>query len=254
VARPPAPACREIGGHARVSCQACHSAWATSCLTCHTRWEPGVERRDGPTGELRPGAWLEHEGEPRLDAPALGLFSRDGAVAIEPVVPGMILEIACPPPGGSPPPLRGGGPRFLRAWALAAPHTTARAARSCASCHLSPFALGWGRGELSLRREGRGWVFRFEAEGPVDERDGLPEDAWIAPLRPGGALATRTELAPLDRVTQLRALTVGACLGCHDPLTPAGRLLYRSFPEALSQVTPRCRVPAQPRGSRSEEP
>jgi len=246
LARPPATACADIAGHARLSCQACHSAWTTSCITCHTRWDPREVRRDGPTGEARQGAWLEHEGEPRLDAPALGLLARDGAEAIEPVAPGMILTITGPLPGGS--------PRFLRAWALAAPHTTTRAGRSCASCHREPFALGYGRGELELRRRGEGWAWHLEPAHVLDARDGLPEDAWVPFLRPGGGAATRIELRPLDPATQLRVLTVGACLGCHDPLAPGGRLLYLRFRDKVSQVTPRCRVPSSAGARRGEEP
>jgi len=254
LARPPAAACAEIAGHARLSCQACHSAWTTSCITCHTRFDPAQRRRDGPTGELRAGAWLEQEGTPRIGPPALALFARDGEERIEPAAPGMILDITGPPPGGSPPPLAGGSPRFLRAFALAAPHTTARAGRSCDSCHRDPSALGYGRGELRLRRRGKEWRWRFEPAHVLDARDGLPQDAWIAFLRPGGGGATRTELRPLDRGSQLRALAVGACLGCHDPLAPGGRMLYLRFRDSLSQATPHCRVPFTPSVQSGEDP
>lgn len=247
VSTPPARACAALPGHARLSCQSCHSPWVTSCISCHTQWDAGAPPAVPGAG----GRWVEYEAPPRLDAPALGLLRRDGVVRIEPVVPGMILT-ANGPGVRVPAPLPevaaglvGPGTRALRAWALAVPHTTTRAGRSCASCHADPFAIGAGRGVLSLEREGAGWGWRFAPEhapGP----DGLPEDAWVAFLGTAGGIATRLELAPLDPATQLRTLAVGACLPCHDPASPAGRALYARFREAAARPGPRCRVPPLP--------
>ena len=65
----------------------------------------------------------------------------------------------------------------MRAYALAVPHTTTRAGRSCASCHGDPFALGYGRGRLTLARVDGGWTWRFEPEQEASPVDGLPLDA-----------------------------------------------------------------------------
>ncbi len=251
-ATPPARVCSDLAGHARLSCQSCHTPWVTSCAACHTQWDAKGERTDPFTGRVVAGAWVEYDGPPRMTAPALGVLSRDGAARIEPVAPGMIMTLN--PPGAPAPgelPAAAGalvGPqtRFLRAYALAVPHTTTRAGRSCASCHLDPFALGYGRGELALVRHAGKWAWRFDPTY-APSRDGLPEDAWIPFLSaPAAGVATRTALAPLDLDAQLRTLAVGACLPCHDPGSPPGRAIYSRFRESLTRAGPRCRVPVSP--------
>jgi hypothetical protein len=250
LATPPARACSDLAGHARLSCQSCHTPWVTSCAACHTQWDARGERTDPTTGRVVAGAWVEYDGPPRMTAPALGLLSRDGTSSIEPVAPGMIMTLN--PPGAPAPrelPAAAGslvGPqtRFLRAYALAVPHTTTRAGRSCASCHLDPFALGYGRGELSLVRREGGWAWRFEPTY-APSRDRLPADAWI-PFLSAEGVATRTSLAPLERDAQLRTLAVGACLPCHDPRSPAGRAIYSRFTESIARPDARCRVPVPP--------
>ncbi len=252
LATPPAPACSDVEGHASLSCQSCHTPWVTSCASCHTQWDATGERTDQLTSRRASGAWVEFDGPPRMDAPALGVLSRDGTTSIEPVAPGMIMTLN---PPGAPAPrelpatagsLVGPGTRFLRAYALAVPHTTSRVGRSCGSCHLDPFALGYGHGELALVRSAGSWSWRFDPTYAAARQDGLPADAWIPFLSTSAGVATRAALAPLDREAQARTLAVGACLACHDPRTPSGGALYRRFRESLTRATPRCRVPAWP--------
>lgn len=244
LARPPVSACTEIGGHARLSCQACHSTWTTLCTTCHTQWDEKGEAIEVATGARRQGAFVEYDGPPRVGPPALGVLTRQGEERVEPIAPGMIMTLN-PPGVPAPDPLPDrAGPlirertRGLRAFALAVPHTTARRARDCASCHRDPSALGAGAGKITAEAGG----FRFDpAEGPL--RDGLPADAWIRFLTDGrDAVATRTTLRPLDRAAQLRILEVGRCLGCHDPAEEKGRALYRAYPESVAGMRPACRA------------
>jgi hypothetical protein len=232
VARPPVAACRQPG-HARVSCQSCHSPWAPRCLGCHTQHDPSL-----------PG-WVEFDAGPGRGAPALGVLARGGREQIEPVVPGMVLTINGP---GSRPPqplpasaksLIGPRTRFVRAYALAAPHTTTKAGRSCASCHTDPFALGYGAGTLR-----RGHLeSRFEAS----RFDGLPGDAWIAPSTTASsrtrshAVATRRELRPLSPEEQRRTLGPGSCMRCHDPAKQPA--IYRDFAASLTRRRAACRQP-----------
>ncbi|HEY6001352.1 MAG TPA: hypothetical protein VIV57_00680, partial [Anaeromyxobacter sp.] len=255
LATPPARACTELSGHARLSCQSCHTPWVTSCAACHTQWDAAGKAVDALTGRERTGAWVEYDGPPQAVAPALGVLRRDGESRIEPVAPGMIMTLNLP---GAPAPrelpaaagpLVGPRTRFLRAYALAVPHTTTRAGRTCASCHQDPFALGYGRGTLALERREGHWVWRFDPAYAPSPKDGLPADAWI-PFPPGAAgaagVTTRTALAPLEREAQVRTLAVGACLPCHDPGSPAGRALYARFRESVARAGPRCRVPSPP--------
>lgn len=240
-ATPPAAACSALEGHRRLSCQTCHTPWVTTCTSCHTQWDRGARKKSEP--------WVEYDGIPRLDAPALGLLSRGGEARIEPVVPGMIMTLNLPhTPAPDPLPesaetLRGPHSKFLRAWAFAVPHTTVKASRSCASCHSSSFALGYGRGSLDLVRAGESWEWRFSPEFASLPQDGLPADAWIPFLKPGGGVATRLELSPLDLETQRRTLAVGACLPCHDPASASGRQIFANFKQSLERMGPRCRLP-----------
>jgi hypothetical protein len=261
VGTPPAPACSAIRGHERLSCQSCHTPWVTTCVSCHTQWDRAADRLDVlGTGRRERGAWVEYDGRPRRDAPALGVHTRDGVTRIEPVVPGMILTLNgpdVPAPDALPEtaePLVGERTRFLRAYALAVPHTTTTVGRSCASCHRDPFALGYGRGELSLEQVKSAWEWRFEPEHEVLPQDGLPADAWIAFLGGPGAVATRRALAPLERDAQLRTLAVGACLECHDPATHRGRAIYSDFRASLGRATASCRVPPSPAPARASAP
>lgn len=252
LATPPSAACTEIEGHRRLSCQSCHSAWVTTCSSCHTQWDGRAERVDPLTRRREPGAWVEYDGPPRAGPPALGAFTREGVTRIEPVVPGMIMTVNGPGLAAPSPLPDTAGPllrpetRFVRAFALAVPHTTTRAGRSCASCHRDPAALGYGRGELGLARVDGRWTWRFAPEQEVSPVDGLPQDAWIRFLSDGPATATRAALGPLDRPAQLRTLAVGACLRCHDPAAPRWRGLYLRFRESLGRVTPRCEAPPSP--------
>ena len=250
LAKPPAPSCRALSGHARLSCRACHDAWVPECPACHTQWDPRGVALDHLTGREERGAWVEYDSPPVTGVPALGVLTRDGKAAIEPFLPGMIATFNLPgPPVPAPLPstateLIGPTTRFIRAFALAVPHTTNRQGLSCAACHVDPAALGYGRGTLHLADESGRRQWRFEpAHGAID-KDGLPADAWIAPLDPArGGQTTRSTTRSLSVAEQARTLEVGACLACHEPASKRGHDIYANFEEALRRVTPACRVP-----------
>ncbi|MHB8872423.1 MAG: hypothetical protein ACYC8T_01930 [Myxococcaceae bacterium] len=241
VAKPPIAACTALRGHERLSCQSCHSSWVPRCLGCHTQF-------DG----AKPGTWTEYDVSPQHGPPTLGLFEREGRTSIEPFAPGMILTLN-PPGAPAPDPLPpssegliGKGSRFVRAYALAVPHTTTRKGRSCASCHQDPNALGYGQGRLSLDQSGAAPAWKFEPTYQPSSFDGLPSDAWIGFLQdPQGAIATRTKARPLERAAQERTLEVGACMSCHDPERPESEKLYRDFRQSRERLSPRCKLPSQ---------
>jgi hypothetical protein len=123
------------------------------------------------------------------------------------------------------------------------PHTTSRAGRTCAGCHLEPQALGYGSGVLSVVQEGPAWRWRLESTYQAARSDSLPADAWIGLLGAEPAYSTRAEARPLSLEEQRRVLSAGACLGCHDPASAAGKALYARFAESLLRAGPLCRVP-----------
>lgn len=230
LARRPAGACSGMG-HERLSCQSCHAGWSHRCVSCHTQNDRGT--------------WIEYDAEPQVAPPTLGVMMRDGAERIEPFAPGMVLTLntaAGPSPlPKTAPELYGPATRFVRAYALAVPHTITRRGRSCRSCHLDSIALGWGEG--TLRAEASGW--RFEPRWPASPFDGLPLDAWIGFLSDGPGKTTRLGQRSLDRAEQQRVLDVGACFGCHAP--DENSSLYRDWKQSRARLTPACKVPGASR-------
>jgi hypothetical protein len=107
---------------------------------------------------------------------------------------------------------------FKRLFAPSIAHTIQKESRSCESCHNSPLALGYGRGNLEYiihNKVGR-WI--FEPSYKVSEFDNLPEDAWIGFLQTRKEeMATRENVRPFSIEEQKNILTVGACLTCHKP-------------------------------------
>jgi len=231
--RHPSPACSGMG-HDRVSCRACHAAWAPRCVRCHTQL--------GSDGQ-----WHEAGGDFRADPPSLGVRG-DAPGRIVPFAPGMILTLGTEPADMSrayAPALALRG-RFERLFAPVEPHTTSREGRSCQSCHADPVALGLGAGELRLDRDRApaGWIFEPTAE---PARDGLPQDAWTGFLAaPSARSSTRSDARPFDADEQRRILRVGACLTCHEASARERERIYGDFARALARATPRCVVPAGP--------
>jgi hypothetical protein len=243
LARPPVRACTGLRGHERLSCQSCHSAWVPRCVGCHTQHVPA---KDGG-----PGEWIEYEVPAEQGAATLGLLERHGRTEIEPFVPGMVLTLNGPGAPAPPDPLPesaaslvGPATRFVRAYALAVPHTTTRAGRSCVSCHLDPVALGYGKGRLAIEERSGGPAWRFEPAYEASRADGLPGDAWIGFLRdPIGAVATRTQARPLGLAEQRRVLGAGACMTCHDPAGAEGARIFDDLEASRARRPAVCRVP-----------
>jgi len=162
----PSDADHQLAGHQRLSCSACHAAWAPMCPECHTSFDASGEQWDFGAGAVRPGRWVEAPATFGWAEPGLGVTAED---TIVPVVPGMHATIE-----GS-----AMGRRELRLFARAAPHTTSKAGRACASCH-------------------------------HDRADPL---AW-SPEQPGQG--TRVGLRSLDAAAWGRVRGVAACLPCHE--------------------------------------
>ena len=237
--KPLAEACTEGTAHNRLSCNACHTAWAPQCIGCHMSYEPETKGFDMINRKSRQGTWVEYSSEGLVEPPVLGVNEGDNSAKggmITTFIPGMIMTMD----QGS---YRRGSDRiFHRLYAPASAHTTQRKGRSCESCHTNPLALGYGRGSLKLASQGE-WV--FEAEYADSKYDGLPEDAWAGFLKERkGPASTRTGMRPFSIVEQKRILTVGACLTCHAGNSVVMKEALHDFDTVLNRKKNLCGVPA----------
>ncbi|MBI3992183.1 MAG: hypothetical protein HY342_02835 [Candidatus Lambdaproteobacteria bacterium] len=196
----------DLRGHERLTCEACHAAWAPQCDGCHISYDPSGRQWDHLLRRETPGRWIERRWSVRSDPPALGVRADN---RIGPFVPGMsfILER----PDGRPP-LR----RVI--YSRISPHTTRKQGRSCESCHGDERALGVIVGHVHAPQH-PGWV--------------LPQ-GWVgrdvAQPAPGLHKGDRS----LDRAERRRIARVGTCLPCH----PGTAAMYRDFGAALGRMGP----------------
>jgi len=111
-------------GHERLSCSACHTAWAPRCDTCHTAFDAARAQWDFAAGKPTAGAWTERSEGFSWGPPLPGVRS-DGRIV--PAAPGMILDMERAAAGG--------GKTSRRLLAPMEPHATGKKARTCQSCH-----------------------------------------------------------------------------------------------------------------------
>jgi quinol-cytochrome oxidoreductase complex cytochrome b subunit len=245
--KPTSRVCVEGGGHGRLACGSCHTAWAPRCPTCHTSFDPSAETYDWVDGAERRGGWTEKAGAFTADLPTLGVRrltaaggpSRD---VVDTFVPGMILTVDRNRDASRSPDVV-----FRRLFARIEPHTTRREVRSCESCHNDPVALGFGRGDLRYEVTSTGGRWTFTPALARLEYDGLPADAWIPFLGSRtGMVSTRDDVRPFSPEEQRRILRVGACLTCHPPLSRVMRDSVRNFDALLARRSARCVLPVWP--------
>ncbi len=259
-----AAACAQGGGHQRLSCNSCHTAWAPQCTTCHTAFDPKSEGHDHLAGKFVPGEWMESSVDFDAGPPTLGVRIASGRgergdEMVDTFVPGMILTIDRNLLPGQPPDVI-----FRRLFAPLAAHTTQRQARRCESCHNDPVALGYGKGRLRFEparaqtraaaspgtgsrpneRAGRTGTWLFTPARPASPQDGLPEDAWTGFLAErSGMVSTQAGARPFSVAEQQRVLTVGACLTCHQGDSAVMRDAVRDFPALLRRRSASCAEP-----------
>ena len=187
------------------------------------------------------GTWNETAGPFEAAAPTLGVLSEQGERgAIDTFVPGMIMSFDRNRERGRPPELV-----FRRLYAKLSPHTIRREARSCASCHNDPVALGYGKGALRYVVSGGAGRWRFRPQERPSPHDGLPRDAWTGFLRNrSGMVSTREDARPFTVAEQRRILRVGACLTCHAGDSELMRQAVSDFDGALARRGGACALPA----------
>ncbi|MCX7894104.1 MAG: hypothetical protein N2544_17270 [Burkholderiales bacterium] len=239
---PPAAACTQGAGHARLACGSCHSAWAPRCTTCHTEFDAKGEGFDWAAQKWVKGTWNESSGPFEAALPTLGVRTDHGAPGgprelVDTFVPGMILTFDRNRDPDKPPDVI-----FRRLYAHVAPHTVRREVRSCESCHADPVALGYGRGRLAFDKAAGRW--RFTPKESASPHDGLPADAWTGFLAERtGMVSTREDARPFTVAEQRRILTAGACLACHAGSSAVMQQAIADFDGVLARRSRRCVVP-----------
>ncbi len=217
----PSDANHQLEGHERLTCTACHSRWAPQCSSCHTHYEPGGQRWDFGKGAPSAGAWTESADRYDWGEPILAVRPDD---RIAPAIPGMILTVQTHPTSK---PLR------RRLFATIDPHTTRKEARSCASCHQSASALGWGTGTLQLAQRLDEPATRFEPTVPDPDQPERAIDGWTAPFPAQPGQGTRQTMRSLSAAEQRAVLTVGRCLPCH---AQSSDTIYGDFTASLAEL------------------
>lgn len=245
----PAQICTRGQAHQALSCSACHTAWSPQCVGCHTAYAPENEGYDLLAKKKVKGKWEEYLGVFFPEAPTLGIVEEMSADSqlirrVKAFIPGMIMTIDKSRfPGRD----KAEVMAFHRLFAPAASHTTNTGGRTCRSCHSNPLALGYGRGQLEYRVDGHTGSWSFEPEYAAEERDGLPQDAWVGFLQyPKGVSTTRPNARPFSIAEQKRVLTVGACLSCHEESSGVMMQCLDDFQAALKKKSPSCIMPVYP--------
>lgn len=246
--RKPVPQCNASEIHSRLSCNTCHSSWAPQCIGCHTRFRPDMPGYDLLNNKDIMGSWQETPGDFLPDPPVLGIRTVKGKNGTEKeivdnFVPGMILSIDKSK-------YKNAGSLeyttvFKRLFAPAFSHTVRRESRTCQSCHSNPLALGYGRGELKYQIAGKTGRWVFIPAYKKNNKDMLPEDAWIGFLEePKNSNSTRNGAHPFTLADQKKILTIGSCFFCHNP---ESFYIWKHLNKSdwnLKHLSPKCILPS----------
>jgi len=206
----------------KLSCAACHSQWTPRCQGCHNAFR-GKAKGGGwspPTHEIKleePVLMIGPNGlaTPMLPQPRRTLTLLDGedkAVAVasrEGDALGRYREWTFTNPAGY------SGANLASAFN---PHS-AGPARSCASCHLNPRALGTGEGALLIGDHPRGRDDKLEPLDQTDRVKNRSEHAAgaVVTLRGERLAGSHQEGArPFNQKEISRILKAGNCIPCHD--------------------------------------
>ncbi|MHC1706534.1 MAG: hypothetical protein AB9842_03310 [Bacteroidales bacterium] len=233
----PASVCSQGKAHEQLHCSACHAAWAPRCMGCHTSFNDNISGTD--LLELSPtrGKWEEAMAGFLYGPPTLGVRTIKNTRQYIPVVPGMIMTLEQAKSKGS-------EVTFHRLFAPLDPHTTQSKGRDCRSCHNDPVALGYGEGSLEYKHNGSQGKWYFTPAYEKNREDGLPMDAWIGFLEQRkGAVATRTNVRPMNIKEQQKMLRAGACLTCHEGNSGIMLRTLENLDSVIRVAGKRCVIP-----------
>jgi len=259
-----------------LECYACHSAWAPQCYGCHvkvdysdgktsTDWvaSGNLHFPDGNTAESKrdgsavkgPGKASESRGYLRWENPVLGI---NGEGRVSPIVPGCQQITTVIGPDGktlvqnkiwrTAPQIENSGEAGQRGIDMAplAPHTIAREARTCMSCHGSSKALGYGTHDgqyMKAYAEGvvvdlataQGKIVSQNAQIQIPPIPELPMDLDQVVTREDEQVQTVGHhwplSGPLPKEMRDRVEQTGVCIVCHEkiPAMSWGKVHQKSF-------------------------
>ena len=260
----------------KIECYGCHSAWAPQCYGCHVKVDFSGKKKatdwvaagnthfaDGHTAEsirdgkppvapgFASGKTSENRTYLRWENPVLGI---NGEGRVSPIVPGCQQITTVIAPDGetlihnkiwrTPPNTEGGGADGQRGidMAPAAPHTTARQARECTSCHATTKALGYGTHDGRYMRQYTGGIYvdimnekgqlvTETAKFQISPIPDLPMDLDQVVTREGEQVQSVGQhwplSGPLTKDQRDHMERIGVCLSCHKDV-PDGSFVYRA--------------------------
>ncbi|MBI4344623.1 MAG: cytochrome C [Euryarchaeota archaeon] len=258
----------------KMECYSCHADWAPQCYGCHvtvdyskdskgTDWiftgnerTPSGETADAPLGKAdrslkSPGKISETRSYLRWEEPILGI---NGEGRVTPLIPGCQVTFTVIGKDGQT--LEHNkqaiGPDGIRGMDMAPvqPHSAARDARSCESCHNSEKALGYGiqGGRYQLKstedyvvdlEDENGKIIPEKRQVQIAKIPGMDFDWSQIVTRDGKQLQTvgshwgRLE-GPLPKEMRDSMERTGVCMGCHQLMDQADIWDAISTPGVLS--------------------
>ncbi len=215
----------------KLECSACHSQWVPECKGCSSLMLK-VKDDAPPTGDQNK-SWNASAASWEVVTPVLMIGPR-GKVA--PMFPQPDRTLTLLDEQGNPMAAlaeNGDAHGRYRDWEFtnpqgysgsnlayaANPHSVGKKVRSCASCHLSPEALGLGKGDIEWGKKSSG---KNDLMKPIVRSDIVKHKSGFAPAATvnvrGEPLAgtTQTGARPFNQREITRILRVGNCIPCHD--------------------------------------
>ena len=225
------------GGHAiaahndKLECTACHSQWVPECKGCHALFDP-VSKPVLDSSNME-SSWELSADSFDVQTPALMLGPRGKVTPMLPQISSPLTVLdekgnALAALGEN-----GGMQNHYKNWQFTnphgysganlaysmTPHSISKNVRSCASCHLSPEALGLGEGDISLHKNAAGKNDEIKPvirSNIVKHRSGYAPETKVTIRGEPLAGTSQTGTRPLNQEEIIRILRVGNCIPCHD--------------------------------------
>jgi hypothetical protein len=225
-------AAHRFGPHrGKLTCTSCHSQWAPSCTGCHSSFDS--RKKNFNTEAQSQNPWGSANFFLDRQQPVL-MVGPEGKVA--PMLPQPKRTLSILDEFGKPVTVLGATGDTLgryREWSFTNPegysgsnlayamnpHSVAKKARSCASCHWNPHALGLGRGDLKIGNDPKGREDEFEPLVRSDIVKRNSDHSSSATVTPQGEKLAGSHQAgarPFNQKEISRILKASNCIPCHD--------------------------------------